>query len=170
MGIADEVGKEMGEKPAARFRKLMIEMDGARRYFERWRQETALAKKELRLALRRVDDANAVGIQAERRAQDAESAAEVMQMQLEKISEYIRDYFPDVYEVEKTNVVAGENMVTLSHGEELDEKPRHVDAQGNKPTTVAEQAIYLMGELKKIRAQFGGTPTTKANRLIGEQV
>ncbi len=178
MGIADEIGGELEKKPEARFRKLLAEVEGARRFFSRWRTEADEVSERMQ-EVQKVLEQNMERLQEQaQRVGEAEDAANVLALQISTIDEFINENFRDVF-LRPPSV----KRATDDPGQATDEKPtdsapegaftpskRDRDAlMGKTPQTTADKTLYLLGELKKIRDRFGGSFVEKMNRMVGGQ-
>jgi hypothetical protein len=168
MGIAEEIDIAMGTTAGARFRKLLVEVDGARAFFEKWRKQSDYWEQRYKESVKEVNALDQALIGSRQSEADARNAANVLADQFAEISDYIRDNFPDQFG-EKTQIAVDTASVTLSH-----EDPGARDVIGSHragavmgPQTVFEKTIFLLGELLKIRQKFGGSGADKINRLIG---
>lgn len=163
--ISEEVGKAFEKSDPEKFRAIVIKMDGAMRYFGKWRELAAQKDAEiskLTVEKMKVENRNS---ELQQELSNLEDANYVMYNQFLEIENSIRELFPDVFEVEKTEFVETPNGYTFEHGNHFGELDQHVNQAGKKPVTVVEMAIYLFQELYTIRTEIGGAAAEKIDRV-----
>lgn len=146
MGIFDEIKSSMSVSERNRFREILIAADGARRFFDRWRVLSEKYLEDIARLLTEKSHFQEEIAELQKQLEEAQSASMVMGYDLGRIDEFVRANFPDVHEVEKTEIITEINHVTLTHG----------SVAANGPVSLVEMVMYLLGELLKIRRAYGG--------------
>jgi hypothetical protein len=163
--ISEEVQRAFEKSDPEKYRAILIKMDGAMRYFGKWREVAEQKDAEINKLTAEKEIMLRNNSKLKQELSNLEDANYVLYNQFLEIEKSIQWLFPDVFEVEKTRLRQTPEGYTIDHGLNSDEMDQHVNQRGVKPITLCEMAIYLFQELHTIRATIGGNPNQKINRL-----